>query len=56
MTRQNSDASTIPTNTYLSGSVGHGNWYYAVASFGVYNRGIPAANALVESTYGGVEL
>ena len=56
LTRQNSDASTVPTNTYLSGSVGHANWYYAIASFGVYNRGIPAANALVESTYGGVEL
>ena len=56
LTRQNSDASAVPTNTYLSGSVGHSNWYYAVASFSTYNRGIPATNALIESTYGGVEL
>jgi hypothetical protein len=56
LTRQKSDA-TLLQSTYLSGSVGHGNWFYAVASSTAYQRGIPTtANLNGGSTYGGVEL
>lgn len=56
LTRQYSDATTLGS-TYLSGSVGHGNWFYAIASHNVYQRGIPTtANLNGGSTYGGVEL
>lgn len=54
--RQNQDATIIDT-CYLSGSVGHSNWYYAIAPHGVYKRGTPTSQALSqESTYGGIEL
>ena len=53
MTRQNSDTASI-SSCYLSGSVGHSNWFYALASSAVWNRGIPSMNS--GSTFGGVEL
>ena len=40
LTRQKSDASVL-SNTYLSGSVGHGNWFYAVGASSAWNNGIP---------------
>jgi len=40
MTRQNSSATDI-TNCYLSGSVGHTNWYYALAPSISYQMGMP---------------
>lgn len=51
------DASTTEYgSTWLDGSTGHGNWYYAIGTSTVYNRGIPAANAFKESTADVVEL
>lgn len=41
MTRQNSDTSSI-SSCYLSGSVGHGNWYYALAPSSSYQNGVPS--------------
>lgn len=43
-------------STWLDGSVGHGNWYYAIGTSTVYNRGIPFANDGKESTADVVEL
>lgn len=40
LTRQNSDATTI-SPTYLSGSVGHTNWWFAIGSSSVHAGGIP---------------
>lgn len=33
--------------TYLSGSVGHGNWWYAIGCFTAYNGGIPGPGAVI---------
>lgn len=40
LTRQNSDESVIYP-TYLSGSVGHANWWFAIGSSSVHAGGIP---------------
>jgi hypothetical protein len=53
--RYNENASAFET-TLLDGSAGHGNWYYAIGTATVYNRGIPFANASKESTADVVEL
>lgn len=53
--RFSESASTFET-TLLDGSTGHGNWYYAIGTATVYNRGIPFANASKESTADVVEL
>ena len=56
LTRQNSDASTI-TNTYLSGSVGHVNWYYALGATSSWGIGIPAyLSGQDYANWGSVEL
>lgn len=44
LTRQNSDASAL-ANCYLSGSVGHGNWYYAIGANTSWNNGVPGFNS-----------
>lgn len=41
LTRQNSDATNI-SPCYLSGSVGHGNWFYAIGSKSKHGNGIPS--------------
>ena len=46
LTRQNSDASSL-SPTYLSGSVGHSNWYYAIGCVSVWSGGIPGPNFAV---------
>ncbi|MGN1222085.1 MAG: InlB B-repeat-containing protein, partial [Christensenellales bacterium] len=43
LTRQNSDASEF-SPTYLSGSVGHSNWYYAIGAKSSYGAGIPTGD------------
>lgn len=43
LTRQSSDTSVF-SNTWLSGSVGHGNWYWAIGAGVSYVRGIPSGN------------
>lgn len=43
LTRQNSDVNTL-SPTYLSGSVGHTNWFYAIGSASAWSGGIPSAN------------
>lgn len=57
LTRQNSDANTI-TNCYLSGSVGHGNWFYAIGATGTWGNGIPGALSSITTgtVWGAVEL
>lgn len=56
LTRQNSDASTI-TNTYLSGSVGHGSWFYALGATSSWGIGIPAyLSGQNYANWGSVEL
>lgn len=52
LARQNSDANTL-TNCYLSGSVGHGNWFYAIGAAAIHGDGMPAYDG---STWGAVEL
>lgn len=51
LTRQSSDTSAY-SPCYLSGSVGHGNWYYAIGAAAAYEEGIPSYT----STWGSVEL
>lgn len=56
ITRQNSDAS-VTTNTYLSGSVGHGNWFYAIGCTTKWGDGIPAyQEGNINANWGSVEL
>lgn len=43
LTRQSSNTSSY-TPTWLSGSVGHGNWFWAVGAAESYVRGIPSGN------------
>lgn len=52
LARQNSDANTL-TNCYLSGSVGHSNWFYAIGAATIHGDGMPAYDG---STWGAVEL
>lgn len=46
LTRQNSDASSI-ASTYLSGSVGHTNWFFAIGCVSAWNGGIPGPNVAI---------
>ena len=57
LTRQNSDASSI-SNCYLSGSVGHSNWYYAIGATSAWGNGIPGplGSADAGTVWGAVEL
>lgn len=56
LTRQNSDANTI-ADTYLSGSVGHVNCYYALGATSSWGIGIPAYLSGQDYTnWGSVEL
>jgi len=34
------------TNTFVDGTVGHGNWYYALGSYNAWNGGIPGPNSV----------
>lgn len=34
------------TSTYIDGSVGHGNWFYAIGSKGTYLNGIPGPSSM----------
>ena len=52
LARQNSDA-TAYSPCYLSGSVGHGNWFYAIGAAIIHGDGMPAYDG---STWGAVEL
>jgi hypothetical protein len=49
LTRQSSSETTL-SNTYLSGSVGHGNWFYAVGAASKYDGGIPGPSSGVQET------
>ena len=56
LTRQNSDVNTI-TDTYLSGSVGHDNWFYALGATSSWGIGIPAyLSGQNYANWGSVEL
>lgn len=46
LTRQNSDASSI-ASTYLSGSVGHTNWFFAIGCASAWSGGIPGPNVAI---------
>lgn len=53
LTRQSSDATAFNSSScYISGSVGHGNWFYAIGAAATYGEGIPSYS----STWGSVEL
>lgn len=43
LTRQNSSATNISL-CYISGSVGHGNWFYAIGCVSEWKNGIPSYN------------
>lgn len=45
--RQNSDVNSI-SSCWINGSVGHGNWFYAIGSSASFNGGIPS-NASAET-------
>lgn len=44
LARNISDTSTL-TRTYLSGSVGHNNWFYAIGCASKHNKGIPSSDS-----------
>lgn len=48
LTRQNSSA-TVYSPCYLSGSVGHGNWFYAIGAASTHGVGIPTWNGSTSS-------
>ena len=43
LTRQKNDTASYDP-TWLSGSVGHGNWFWAIGASSTYNRGIPSGS------------
>lgn len=47
--RYQSSATTAET-TWLDGSVGHGNWFYAIGSMATHGRGIPSYNSTADVT------
>lgn len=49
---RNDASTTLYSSTWLDGSVGHGNWFYAIGSSSAYDRGIPS----YDSTASVVEL
>lgn len=55
---RNNSSETSAASCFISGSVGHSNWYYAIGATGKYNDGIPTAAALTSSgsTAGAAEL
>ena len=57
LTRQN-ESTTLMTYCYLSGAVGHSNWYYAIGASEIWKTGIPSCSdmASYESTSGRVRL
>ncbi len=55
LTRQNENVNTL-SNTLLSGTVGHSNWYYAIGAYTEYQGGIPGPGGAYESTTKGVTL
>lgn len=57
LTRQNSDANSI-SSCYLSGSVGHSNWFYAIGATTTWGNGIPGAQSSIDTgtVWGAVEL
>lgn len=57
LTRQNSASNNI-SPCFLSGSVGHSNWHYAIGANGTHNTGIPSCGSLssTSSTAGRVQL
>lgn len=48
LTRQNSDANSI-SSCYLSGSVGHTNWFYAIGATSTWGNGIPGAQSSIDT-------
>lgn len=52
LTRQNSSETSV-SSCYLSGSVGHSNWHYAIGATSTHGNGIPTANS---STANDVEI
>lgn len=55
LTRQKQDATSF-NPCYLSGSVGHNNWFYAIGASSVHGDGIPSATDIGGSTSSCVEL
>lgn len=49
LTRQNA-STTAYTPCYLSGSVGHGNWFYAIGATQKHDGGIPGPSSGVQET------
>lgn len=49
LTRQNSSETTLG-NTYLSGSVGHSNWFYAIGAASKHDGGIPGPSGGTQET------
>lgn len=41
-------ARSTTTSTFIDGSYGHNNWYYAIGSYGAWNGGIPGPNPKVD--------
>ncbi len=50
-----SDTTTLGS-TWLDGSCGHGNWFYAIGTSVEYGRGIPSASDIGDSTADVVEI
>lgn len=57
LTRQNSNANSI-SSCYLSGSVGHTSWFYAIGATTTWGNGIPGALSSIDTgtVWGSVEL
>lgn len=54
---RNEQDATALNSTWLDGSVGHGNWHFAIGASTAYSRGIPSGTAVINgSTADVVEL
>lgn len=45
---RNNTSTTSYSPTWLDGSVGHGNWFYAIGSASTHGRGIPSYNSTAD--------
>ena len=44
------DSTTTAETTWLDGSTGHGNWFYAIGASALHGRGIPSYNSTADVT------
>ena len=50
LVRQYENATTVPSNTYITGTTGIGDWFYAICPFNSWGVGIPSSESLKSIT------